>query len=417
MTSLACAARLLASFRRTFRRRAPKPDVRRFRPGVDTLEARSLPSSVPLPTHVAHLTSAARNVAAPSNYVGFAFGPYVGQWVKNNAGQQPPPFNGYGSGNWSVQKQIDLVATRASAIATYSAGYAGYYSPTTPYNKVDSAWMVGSAAANLNKRQGKLALTVSHGAFQQVQSGSILNPLMTAEINGALAIAKNANAIFPRTVQRLVITNEYVANAATTTQVDQLVQKNKAAAQALGVKIGVRSNTFGQLTNSKSPYLQQLQQLVKDVDFIMLNLYPSSEAKGVAAGAADVAEQYKNIRAAALKVNPKVEVLIGETGWASQGISFNDLTGKFNTVANSRAYFSAIQSWANANKVETFYFEGIDEPWKSNLNQKGGNPWTGPNGAEAHYGLWTYNTSDANGQFVAKWTTRTAQRLLASKRA
>ena len=361
---------------------APRRPASR-RPRFDLLEGRVVPSA--------------------TNYVGFAYGPYVGQWITGRSGKQPPAFNAYGSGNWSVQKQIDLLGAHTAEIATYSAGYAGYYKPTTPWNQVDSAWRVGGAAAAFNKHAGRLALTISQGIYQQVQNGGILNPLMTAEIDGAFHIAKNANATFAGTVRRLVFTNEYVTDATTTTQVDHLVEKYKAEAHKLGLQVGVRSNTFGQLTNAKSSYLTQLQKLVKDVDFIMLNLYPSSEAKGTAAGAADVESQYRNIKAAALKVNPKVHVLIGETGWATQGISFNDLTGKHNTVANARAYYNAIAKWADANKVETFYFEGIDEPWKSNLNQQGGNPWTGPDGAEGHYGLWMYNTSTPDGRFVSKW--------------
>jgi exo-beta-1,3-glucanase (GH17 family) len=428
MSSLALVGRTLDTVRRWSRllsgayAATRRPAERR--PAFERLETRDLPSALSMvdaaprpsaPSGVSgrRIDGDSRNVApraAVTSYLGFAFGPYVGQWRRVGQQQQPPPFNGYGSGNWSVQNQINLVGSRAGAIATYSAGYAGYYKPTTPWNQVDSAWMVGGAAANFNKRQGQLALTVSQGIFQQVQNGGIVNPLMNAEINGALQIARTANAVYPRTVQRLVFTNEYVTNAATTTQVDQLILKNKAAAQALGLKVGVRSNTFGQLTNSKSPYLAQLQKLVKDVDFIMLNIYPSTQTKGAAAAVAEVANQYTTIRAAALKLNPKIEVLIGETGWASQGISFNDLTGKTNTVANAQAYFTAIQKWANANKVQTFYFEAIDEPWKSNLNQTGGDPWTGPNGAEGHYGVWSYNASTASGQLVAKFPVTALRR-------
>jgi exo-beta-1,3-glucanase (GH17 family) len=106
-----------------------------------------------------------------------------------------------------------------------------------------------------------------------------------------------------------------------------------------------------------------------------------------------------------LKLNPNVQVLMGETGWPSQGISFNDLTGKTNTVANEKAYLAAFTTWANTNKVESYPFEAIDEPWKSNQNQplNAPEPWKGPNGAEGHYGVWTYNASNDSGKFVAKW--------------
>jgi exo-beta-1,3-glucanase (GH17 family) len=364
--------------------RRPKPGTRLH---VDALETRLVPAKL----------------GAASSYVGAAYGPYVGQWITDNGPKHPPYYNSYGSGNWSVQNQINLLATHFSTLATYTAGYGPYYKPTTPWNKVDSAWMVAGTAASYNRAQGRPALTVSQGIYQQVDNKNLNNPLMTAEIKGALQIAKAANATYAGTVKRLVFTNEYVDDAKTTTQVDQLIQQYRDDAHGMHVTIGVRGNTFGELINPKPIYLKEMQQLVKDCDFIMLNLYPAKEADGVAAGAKQVEDQYVKIRAAALKVNPKIEVLIGETGWPTQGISFNDLTGKYNTVANAKAYDAAIEKWANDTKTQTHIFAGIDEPWKSNLNQVGGNPWTGPNGAEGHYGLWYYNTNDESGKFIAKW--------------
>src|SRR5262249_29694996 len=150
------------------------------------------------------------------------------------------------------------------------------------------------AAAAYNQQQGKLAINVSQGIFQQVQNGSIANAFQAAEVADAFMDASNANATFAGTVTRLVFTNEYVTNAATTDQVDALIAANKARAHAMGIEVGVRSQTFGQLTNPSSPYLPQLQALVKNVDFIMCNLYPSqtSEQQGITASVNDVANQY-----------------------------------------------------------------------------------------------------------------------------
>jgi hypothetical protein len=83
-----------------------------------------------------------------------------------------PLFNSYGTGNSSVANQISLVATQFSSLAAYSAGYASYHPPTTPYNQVDSNWMVGGAAAAYNQSQNALKLTVSQGIYQQLQPGS-----------------------------------------------------------------------------------------------------------------------------------------------------------------------------------------------------------------------------------------------------
>src|SRR5262245_11960494 len=104
-----------------------------------------------------------------AGFLGAANGPYVKQWAPGAT--MPPAWNSYGPGNASVANQISVLDRQFAFLATYGAGYAGYYQPTTPYNKVDSAWRVAIAAANYNKTQGRLALNVSQGIFQQNTPG------------------------------------------------------------------------------------------------------------------------------------------------------------------------------------------------------------------------------------------------------
>jgi exo-beta-1,3-glucanase (GH17 family) len=363
--------------------RFPKP-LRRFLPEVECCEPRLVLTPAPA-----------------GQFVGAAFGPYVKQWVNGH----PPAFNSYTTGNASVAKQVALAAKTFHSIATYTSGFGSYYPANQPYDKVDSAWEVPIAAAKLNKAQNRLALTVSQGIYQRNTPAQ-----MTSEIDEAFKIAKVANKIYPGTVNRLIFTNEYVTNATTTNQVNELITKYKPAAHKMGLQVGVRSQTFGQLNNGSPPdFVAALQNLVKNVDFIMANIYPYSETvtmtngqPDVSADVANVAQTYNMIKTAALQLNPNIKVLIGETGWASQGISFNNASGTLNTVANAEAYYNAIVQWADTNNVQTFYFEAIDEPWKSNPNINNNQP-DGANGAEAHYGLYTYNSSGNSGKFVAKW--------------
>jgi glucan 1,3-beta-glucosidase len=106
------------------------------------------------------------------------------------------------------------------------------------------------------------------------------------------------------------------------------------------------------------------------------------------------------IRAAVAGLNPQCEVMIGETGWPSAGISFNN---SVNNVTNAKAYFAAMKQWAALRNVMTYYFEAIDEPWKSNRNASvpPTAPWQGPNGAEGHYGIWYL---DAGHGYVPKFS-------------
>lgn len=336
-----------------------------------------------------------------ASYLGVGFEPYVKQW----SGGSTPPWNSYESGNASVDNQVNLVAPHFGFVSTYSTGYAGYYPSGTPWNKVDSNWMVASEAAKYNKANNGLKLTVNQGIYQQTDiPGNIVPDQMNIEIANAFAIAADANATYSGTVKRLIFTNEYVTTASSTNAVNQLITAHKAAAHAKGIEVGVRSQTFGQLTNPNSPYLAEMQALVKNVDFIMLNIYPSDATKGIPTAIAELDAQYTAIKNAAVALNPNIEVLIGETGWPSKGLSFNDTSGVSSTVANAKAYFDAVKAWANSKQVETSLFEAIDEPWKSNQNPGPDTPvWQGPNGAEGHFGIWTYTTADNNGSFVAKW--------------
>lgn len=343
--------------------------------------------------------------ASTTDYLGVGFEPYVKLWISGSNPAATPPWNSYESGNASVANQVNLVAPHFAFLSTYSTGYAGYYPSGTPWNKVDSNWMVASEAANYNKANNGLKVTVNQGVYQQTDAAGNLAPdRMGIEVSNAFSIAADANATYSGTVKRLIFTNEYVTNASTTSAVNQLITANKAAAHAKGMEVGVRSQTFGQLTNPNSPYLAEMQALVKNVDFIMLNIYPSDATKGIETAISELNAQFTAIKNAAKALNPNIEVLIGETGWPSQGLSFNDTTGASSTVANEKAYFEAVKAWANQNQVETSIFEAIDEPWKSNQNPGPDTPvWQGPNGAEGHFGIWTYSTSDNGGTFVPKW--------------
>jgi len=160
----------------------------------------------------------------------------------------------------------------------------------------------------------------------------------------------------------------------------------------------VRSHTFGEIANSRSAFYSELKNLIKNCDFIQCNLYPGDRTPNPTEGVQQVDRAFKQILAAVASINPQCEVMIGETGWPSQGYSFNKTN---NTVANLLAYYEALNNWAKKNRVVTYLFEAIDEPWKSAQDGKSppSEPWKGPKGAEGHYGLWFL---DAQGKYIRK---------------
>ncbi len=323
-----------------------------------------------------------------SQFLGVAFQPYVGRWTGTPPNATTPQWNSYSQQD--IVSMLEVIAPQFNKISTYSMGYSGNYSPTTPWDQVDSNCHVAGAAAQINQLHGQVTIEVAQGIYQQS------NPeLQQAEIEAAFSAASAANALVSNTVTSLVFTNEYVVDAQTTNAVNAMIVANQQNAHNLNLKVGVRSNTFGEITNPSSPFYNELKTLIQNCDFIQCNLYPGSNTPTPQDGVNGVSEAFNTIKSAVAEINPQCEVMIGETGWPSEGVSFNNTD---NNVNNLLAYFQAIDKWASQQGVITYLFEAIDEPWKSNQNTQEP-PWQGQNGAEGHYGLWYLNDQ---GQYTQK---------------
>jgi exo-beta-1,3-glucanase (GH17 family) len=302
-------------------------------------------------------------------------------------------------------KQLTTIAQNFGSVSMYSSGWF-YWNPEPRLKELNSNVLVATDAATINKQANSLKLTVSQGIFQQDSEAN-----WNSEIETAIKVTKMANEIYPGTVNRLIFSNEYLDTPAKIDQVLSLIDKYRSQIPA-GVQVGVRINNLGWLSSDNQGFKAAMTKLVQNVDFVMTNIYPSEAdmASGAAAAVKDVGTTYERQKAEALAVNPKVQVIIGETGWASQGVSFNDLKGKYTSVANEKAYFDAFTAWATANKAPSYFLEAIDEPWKSNKNvgpdtpnRPDVAPWQRSNGAEGHFGLYTYNSNTDTGQIVAKF--------------
>ena len=98
---------------------------------------------------------------------------------------------------------LETIAPFFDKISTYGMGYAGYYPPGTPWNQVDSNCHVAGAAAQVNQQQGKAAIEVSQGIYQQPTPA-----LQQAEIAAAFAAAQAANAGYTNTRTSQVLKKE-----------------------------------------------------------------------------------------------------------------------------------------------------------------------------------------------------------------
>ena len=107
--------------------------------------------------------------------------------------------------------------------------------------------------------------------------------------------------------------------------------------------------------------------LVAKVDIIFANIYPFWESYNVNNGVSMVNAIYKQL----VSNNPGKPVYISETGWPSCG-SHGDAVG---SVANEALYFNQVISWARDKGVTLFYFDALDEQWKTRTEGTQGACW------------------------------------------
>lgn len=122
------------------------------------------------------------------------------------------------------------------------------------------------------------------------------------------------------------------------------------------------SDYWGELLSHK--------KVMREVDVVIMNIYPFSKGVSVDSAVDYVDSAYRKVKA-----NAEGKEVIVETGWPSAG----DAQGKaVPSSKNAARYLSEFTSWARSNGVRYFYFEAFDEPWKSRAEGSVG----------GHWGLW-----------------------------
>lgn len=152
----------------------------------------------------------------------------------------------------------------------------------------------------------------------------------------------------------------------------------------------------------KEYHVEDLNQLIKAVDYISMHTYPMhdthynpvfwginenemplSEKEKIDAAmvrARDYAvQQYDSVVNYMKSIGVNKPVHIGETGWASMSNEHYGNDGsKATDEYKSAQFYNLIREWSNRNKISCFYFEAFDENWKDSAN---------PMGSENHFGL------------------------------
>lgn len=113
--------------------------------------------------------------------------------------------------------------------------------------------------------------------------------------------------------------------------------------------------------------------LIEAVDVVTVYIYPFHDGIHIDVALAYLIELYQYAVAAVKAIDPNKEVIIGETGWPSEGET--KIAAKPSPM-NAARYFYDVQCWAARNDVNVFYFSAYDEQWKA------------PPEYEAHWGVW-----------------------------
>lgn len=152
----------------------------------------------------------------------------------------------------------------------------------------------------------------------------------------------------------------------------------------------------------KSYHLEDLDELIKAVDFVSLHTYPYHEThfnpgfwlspeseegtsdleriNNAMARAIEFAKgQFESAAAYVRKVAPNKPIHIGETGWATiSSEHYGDEGTKASDQYKEKLYHDLLRAWTEKEGISCFYFEAFDEQWKDDDD---------PDGSENHFGL------------------------------
>ncbi len=163
-----------------------------------------------------------------------------------------------------------------------------------------------------------------------------------------------------------------VGNEASVEWTDHMVSVDSLVAYARRVKNAVSQPvTF---CENYVPWVQKLQPLVAELDFISVHSYPVWEYRTIDDALAYTKQNYDSVASHF----PDRPIVISEAGWttASNGRGIDPANA---SEAFQARYYEQLMAWTTAEKILTFVFEAFDEPWKGSSD---------PQEPEKHWGLF-----------------------------
>jgi len=299
------------------------------------------------------------------NYFGVAYSPYVRS--------DGALWNSYTVED--IKQMLRIALTRHNAISSYSMGVSEW-NYNGPWDRADSNCLIARACSQINRDYQSVVLSLAQGIYQND------NPtFQQIEINNAFLAVEEANNVWRGTVWGLTFTNEYVVNLQTGQRVLDMIRNNRDRAHSMGLRVGTRIHICGEIWNG--PNQQILSEIAQSSDYIMCNLYPGPNSDNADRAIQGISDAYYSARDGFWRFNPNLEVIIGETGWASEGETFFN-PPYLNTIEHMRNFWNAMRNWASAHRVKVQMFAAFDEPWKPGHS------------GERHFGWWRRAPDNSN---------------------
>jgi exo-beta-1,3-glucanase (GH17 family) len=163
-----------------------------------------------------------------------------------------------------------------------------------------------------------------------------------------------------------------VGNEAAVSWTDHLVPVDRLIEQVRRIRSAVDQPITS--CDNFVPWLEKLEPLAAELDFISVHTYPVWENRSIAEAMDFTKETYR----AVADLYPSKPVVLTEAGWttASNGRGIEPWAVSEEIQAQ---YYESLMAWTTSEQILTFVFEAFDEPWKGSAD---------PLEPEKHWGLF-----------------------------
>jgi len=323
-------------------------------------------------------------------------------------------YGGYRAKTREVQPTIDELKEDLKILSAMGIKIVRTYNVQLP---LPHASNILKAITELKKEDPNFEMYVMLGAWidcinawtDQPVNHDVESPNNAAEIDRAVALANK----YPDIVKVIAVGNEAMVKWATSYYVQpnvilkwvnhlQNLKIENKLPKALWITC---SDDFASWGGAEDSYhVEDLENLVKAVDYISMHTYPYhnshynpefwatpeaeynlSEIEKVDAAMTRAIEfskrQYDSVTNYMKSLGVNKPIHIGEAGWATVSNGHYGANGSRATDEYKQGrYYELMRDWTNKAGISCFYFEAFNEQWKDARNDQG---------SENHFGLFT----------------------------